>query len=506
MSISLQRGIAAAHARDPRTAAQWFRRALAESPSNAAAEAWLGQALCALGERLAGTRHLAKAGRAMLAAPSAQTPVRLVEILSQLQQWGDVPAALDLARAATAAYPDHARLQQLLAVACSQLNDPRGAVAAGAEALRLAPGVPMLEVLQASLEIDAGDLDAARPRLDAVLAGPDDAAVRLRAHKELARLDDRQGRFDEAFDHLEAAGRAAHDVADLARHDRKLLPRLIAANTGAYDAAALGRWTGKTGATRPAPVFLIGFLRSGTTLVQAVLSAHPQVFVADEGNMLHDVLAEVQQRLAGPGSIATKLARLNLAQVEQLRALYWSRARGRYGDSIDRPVFVDKFTMSSVDVAAINVLFPDARIIYMLRDPRDVCLSGFQQLMVPTAATVHLLEWRSTAQLYAAVTDWWLHIRDTLTMPWLELRYEDVVGDFQPSLTRLLDFIGLDWDAALLDFHVGARAAYITSPSRSQVARPLYRSSAGRWRGYARHFAAVDDLLSPLVERLGYAP
>ena len=441
----------------------------------------------------------------MLAAPSPQTSTRLVEILTQLQQWGDVPAALVLAQSATAAYPDHARLQQLLAVAYSQLNNPVAALTAGAAALRLTSGVPMLEVLQASFEIDVGDRDAARRRLHGLLARPTDTAVAFRSHKEMARLEDSEGRYDEAFEHLEAASRASRDTPDFVRHDRTLLPRLIAANTGAYDAALLGRWTGTLTTTRAAPVFLVGFLRSGTTLVQAALSAHPDVFVADEGNMFHDVLGTVDRMIPGAEAIAARLARLDRAQVEQLREIYWARARGRYGESIDRRVFIDKFTMNSVDVAAINILFPDARIVFMQRDPRDVCLSGFSQLMVPTAATVHLLEWRSTAELYAAVMDWWLQIRAKLTVPWLELRYEDVVSDFEVSLKRSLAFIGLDWDPALLDFHVVARAAYITSPSRSQVARPLYASSIGRWRRYARHFAPIDDILKPLAIKLDYS-
>jgi Sulfotransferase family len=157
-----------------------------------------------------------------------------------------------------------------------------------------------------------------------------------------------------------------------------------------------------------------------------------------------------------------------------------------------------------VEAGLINVIFPDAKIIFMMRDPRDVCLSCFMQLMVPTPATIHLHGWQSTADFYATVMTWWLHIRDMLTVPYIEIRYEDAVDLFEPTYTRILSFLGLAWEPAMLAFHTRAKKKFIASPSRNQVAQPLYTSSLARWRHYDRYYAPIEKTLAPFIAAFDY--
>ena len=508
MADHLQRGLSAARTRNADEAARWFRKAVDEDPSNGQARAWLGQALCAAGHRLEGTRHLGQAGDSLLAMAEdgAGTVAPLLDIIIQLQHWGDVAAALALCRGAAAVEADNPRLQELLALCCSQLNMVDEALASGSLAATLSPDQPMLKVLCASLEIDAGRLPDARARLARVLASEPRSMAGFRAHKEMARLLDKQGDYDGAFAHLESSGRLSRRLDAFQRIDHTLILRVIALNRQVYRRAVLDRWSNAAFPGRAAPVFLVGFFRSGTTLTQAVLATHPAVFVADEGDMLHETQREMHRIDPSSSSTADKIARLTRADILRLRTYYWGWARARYGAAIDRPVFVDKFTMNTVDAGFINCIFPDARMVFMVRDPRDVCLSSFMQLMVSTPATVHLHEWSTTLSFYAAVMDWWLYIRDQLTMRWTEVRYEDGVTRFEATYTALLSFLGLEWDPALHDFHTQAARKFITSPSRNQVVRPLYQSSVERWRHYRRHVAGGAEQLAPFVSAFGYPP
>ena len=505
MSDHLQRGIAAAKARNPVEAVQWFRKAVDENPSDCKALAWLGQALCAIGERLEGTARLLQSGETMLEQRLPGEFPKVIEIIMQLQQWNDVSSALSLCRRAAEAEPGNGRVQQLLAVCLGQLNQASDALAACNSAIALIPGDPMLTVLQASLEADGRKFTDAKNHLEALLKQPLAPLQAFRANKELARALDALGDYEGAFSSLETAGALSGSVPEFQRLNPGLLPAMIAANQEAFDRALLGRWSGTTfDDVRAAPTFLIGFYRAGTTLTQAVLDTHPDVFVADESSLLFEVQRELQRIDPTPGKLADKLGRLEKADISRLRNLYWSQARGRFGIDAERPVFIDKFTMNTVDAGLINFIFPDAKIIFMMRDPRDVCLSCFMQLMVPTPATIHLHNWATTANFYVLVMQWWMHIRELLTLPWIEIRYEDAVSQFEPTFSNILSFLGLSWDPALTKFHERAAQKFIASPSRNQVAQPLYSSSLERWRRYQPHYASIEQALGPFVTEFGY--
>ena len=202
---------------------------------------------------------------------------------------------------------------------------------------------------------------------------------------------------------------------------------------------------------------------------------------------------------------ADKLRRLDAAGVAALRALYWQLVEDRFGP-IAQPVFVDKLTMNTIDLGLIGTLFPEAPIVFVERDPRDACLSAFQQLMVPSPVTVQVQAWRRAVGFYAEVMGWWRQVRPLLGNPVFALRYERVVAGFEAETRALLGFLGLGWVEEVRGFHRGAAGRYIASPSRRQVAQPLYAGSVARWRRFAGEFAPVEAVLAPLVEAFGYPP
>ena len=516
----------AAKARDAAAALSWFERAHRQDPQDPTARAWLGQTLCHLGRRIEGLDHLSAAGRSLLRSAAgraghegdegdegaARDLGKVFEVLTQLHAHSGFEQGLALARELVRAQPHNARAQYLLAATCGQINLGAEALAAIREADRLAPGDPMVEVLHASLQADARQYEAAYERLDAVLerlsAAPAQGAnarALFRGLKEMARVLDALGEYDAVFPQLEAAARLAPLVPEYAAMKLDLVPELIRRNAAGYTRDSMARFAGDGFAEQPrAPVFVMGFFRSGTTLAQEVLRSHPQVFLSDEVGLLRAVEQELQRLQPGLDSVPAKLARVSRNDILRLRAAYWSAARGHHGPASEHGVFVDKFTLSTVDLGLINTVFPDARVLFVMRDPRDVCLSCVMQLMVPSHATRHLLSLQDTAALYAQLMQWWLQVREQLSLRHLAFRYEDAVADFEATYRRVFEFIGLDWRDEAHHFHERAPGHYVASPSRSQVAQPLYRTSVARWRRYTKEMAPVQAALAPFVAHFGY--
>jgi Sulfotransferase family len=165
---------------------------------------------------------------------------------------------------------------------------------------------------------------------------------------------------------------------------------------------------------------------------------------------------------------------------------------------------VDKMPLNTIDVGLIHRLFPRARILLALRHPCDVVLSGFMQAMKPNAAMVLFDSLASTARFYAQVMGLWLQYREVLPLSVLTVRYEDLVADLPGETRRILEFLDLPWDDAVLGYAEHARTRAIATPSYHQVVQPIYWRSVGRWRNYADAFENVLPVLQPFVDAFGY--
>ncbi len=167
-------------------------------------------------------------------------------------------------------------------------------------------------------------------------------------------------------------------------------------------------------------------------------------------------------------------------------------------------LFVDKLPLNSVFMPLLARLFPGARFILALRDPRDVVLSCFMQTFTLNEAMRHFLSLDETARYYAAVMGVAARAESRLGPRVLRVRYEDVVSDTEGQARRLLAFLQLPWDPAVLAFHETARKRRINTPSYQQVVQPVYGSARERWRKYAEELAPVLPVLEPFVRSFGY--
>jgi tetratricopeptide (TPR) repeat protein len=248
---------------------------------------------------------------------------------------------------------------------------------------------------------------------------------------------------------------------------------------------------------RPSPAFLIGFPRSGTTLLDTMLMGHGRTHVLEEIPLLERVMAEV-------GDLA-RVAELDAAEVERLRALYFA-ALDAASPAPAGALVIDKLPLNILGAPLIHRLFPDARFILALRHPCDVVLSCFMQGFEMNDAMANFLALDDAARLYDLVLGFWQRSRDVLPLAVSGLRYEELVAAPEPVMRPLIDFLGLDWDPALLDHQATATArGLISTPSYNQVTRSLYREASGRWRRYREQLAPVLPMLEPWAVRLGYS-
>lgn len=268
--------------------------------------------------------------------------------------------------------------------------------------------------------------------------------------------------------------------------------------TALVDAADVTSWGAPP--ADAAPVFLVGFPRSGTTLLDQILSSHSRIICVEEREHFANALAGVITDAARLAAVAA----LSDGEIEAVRRDYWRRL------SVDIPVtegalVVDKLPLNIVVLPLIRRVFPDAKIIFALRDPRDVILSCYQQRFGMNAAMAQFLELESAAAYYDAIMRLMQVCLDRLGLELHQVRYEELVADLEAAARRLSRFLGVDFEPSMLNFRATALGRTIATPSARQVIEPLYNRSVGRWRRYAEDLAPVLPRLQPWVELYGYA-
>lgn len=503
-----------------RQAASLYRRATARDPRDFESWGQLGASLLALGDAAGAIEAL---GRALALKPGQ--PAIRARLAAAQAAAGRAEAGLAAARAQAQALPYDPLVRVTIARLEDLLGRPEAAEAALDAALALDPacapallaladlmergnrldaldslmaragaiGVPAAEtaLLDARLRFRRGDLKGA---LAAATSAPDAADGGARAEL-IGRISDRLGDHEAAFAAFAEMNRAGAvpGAKRMAEDYRAMIRSRALATTPTWHQG----WSAAAPSSgRPSPVFLLGFPRSGTTLIDTMLAGHPDVAVIEEKPLLH----AAAQALGG----FARLAGLGAAEIAALRARYFAALDGLEPAAAGR-LAIDKLPLGIVDAALIHRLFPDARIVFAERHPCDVVLSGLMTRFDPQGGMANFLDLDDLADLYDAVMSYWRQCREVFPLRVHNIRYERTIADPEGELRPLADFLGLDWDDRLLD-HVGSakQRAYIGTPSYAQVAEPLYDRARGRWERYRDQLAPALPMLAPWCAAMGY--
>jgi hypothetical protein len=245
---------------------------------------------------------------------------------------------------------------------------------------------------------------------------------------------------------------------------------------------------------------VVGFPRSGTTLAGQILAAHPDTVVLDE----RELLAEPARAFLQEGGGLERLAGLDAEALAFHRQTYCRRVAS-LADATGR-VLVDKLPMNILGLPLIARLFPEAKVLLMRRDPRDVVLSCFRRRFAPGPLSRDLFTLEGAAQLYDRVMRLTELYLSRLELDLRIQRYEDLVADFEGQTQGVCDLAGLAWTPALIGFGQARQALELATPSAAQVRRGLYRDGVGQWRRYRPQLEPVLPRLEPWIARFGYPP
>jgi tetratricopeptide (TPR) repeat protein len=355
-----------------------------------------------------------------------------------------------------------------------------------------------------------GQFDRAERLCHLLLARAEgDPAVRAFAGYKLAALHDQKGNFDQAMAALlQAKDLMRRGAGPALQIMRQKQARMREMRLGASD-AIVQRWR-KSGATDLQPprnlALLCGHARSGTTLLEYVIDAHPGVISAEESMVFHNhAYFPLGQAVSGGATFVSSLDWLAARSMRQIRSDYFRGLQSLLGEPIGSRLLLDKNPANTFDVPALARIFPETRFVAALRDPRDVCLSCFMQPVAILPDTSAWLSLEDTIQHYVAIMELWAAWKPCLGDFALEVRYEDMVEDLETGARRVLAFLGLPWNDRVLRFNEHASAKLVRSPTFAEVTKPLYRSSVGRWKNYQKYFEPHLSKLTPLLRTFGYA-
>jgi Tfp pilus assembly protein PilF len=252
----------------------------------------------------------------------------------------------------------------------------------------------------------------------------------------------------------------------------------------------------------PCPVFLVGFPRSGTTLLDQIFSGHSAIEVAEEKPAVR--AAEMAIAESGGKPEWELLDKLDDAGIEAARRAYFDVMRKSGCALSPNGIFIDKLPLNLTLTPVIRRLFPDARFILALRHPCDCVLSNFMQRFIPNEAMIHTLDLADAAKFYDLCFSAWADAVETMGLNFHPIKYEDVVGDMKGEIIKALGFLGLEWQDSAAAFDETAKKRNISTPSRSQVTQKLYAKASGRWRKYRDYMGDAPEMLRPWAEKFGY--
>ncbi len=254
------------------------------------------------------------------------------------------------------------------------------------------------------------------------------------------------------------------------------------------------------------PIFICGFTRSGTSMVEQILSAHSKICGGDELPYIYDLAANAQQLTDSEHAYPQCLFEQPVDETQPsaaqiLRQHYLNRFRltGVLEPGVRR--FTDKMPMNEMHLGLIHSMFPESRVVHVFRHPLDSVLSSyFTYASHGDFCTFKLI---NAAKHYRLLFDLSNHYTRTLKIPYHRVRYEDIVANIEKESKQMLEFLGLGFEQACVDFHSNPRNT--RTASYAQVNQPLYSTSTWRYRNYEKHLEPVFEILQPIINELGYS-
>lgn len=327
-----------------------------------------------------------------------------------------------------------------------------------------------------------------------------------RGWNELGMLYDRVGRYDEAMKAFDRSKTILRQRTEKQLQLQKNFQQRLALAADLVTAEDFRAW--RDAAPQLAPerpiALLCGHPRSGTTLLEQVLDAHPDMVSSEETMIFFNEAQATVSKMALPDQLLDVLREVKIETLKTAREKYFGFTEKYFGTPINGRLLIDKNPSYTAIIPAFTRIFPESKYLIALRDPRDVVLSCYMQWLPVNPVSATYLDIGETVEEYASLMNFWLKVRPKLANPWLEVRYEDMVDDLNAVARRALEFLGVTWDERVLAFNEHAKSKIVRSPTYADVGKPIYKTSQGRWRHYEKILGPHLEKLEPFVKAFGY--
>ena len=317
----------------------------------------------------------------------------------------------------------------------------------------------------------------------------------------LAKCYDEVGSYSKAYDCYYTANQLTENVFKNNFDKNKFNERIISRLNSTSNNKSKISLNKETYDDREDPVFLIGFPRSGTTLLDTILRTHLSIEVIEEELLVFNVIEKLNYHI---NNDLLNLNTINREKIKQIRDYYFNERELLVGFK-KKILYIDKLPLNIIYLAELNKIFPKAKFIFALRNPHDVILSCFMQPFLPNDAMSNFYNLEDAYEFYDLVMRLWENYNQILNINIHQVKYENVVNDFDNTIKQLLEFLGLKWIEEVKNFYLTAsNRGIINTPSYNQVNSPIYNKSINRWKNYQDKFTLLDLKLQNWSKKFKY--
>jgi tetratricopeptide (TPR) repeat protein len=474
-----------------------YEQALTIKPEFAEAHSNLGNALQKLGQLETAVKYYEQA--LTIKPEFAEVHSNLGAIFQEL---GQLPEAVKRYEKALAINPDYAEAHSNLCelyYKSNMISELRSALIRAQK--KLPKNEPSLLFRLAQLANHEKHFEDCRQFLELIYLDELAPKLKIGSSELLAKTYNRLGLYQQAFNQFEITSGIVQQELDSKKVNGERYFLEVSQSLEAWSNITDAPWADSQAINQQhSLVFLVGFPRSGTTLLDSILRSHPEVSVVEEKPMVRKMYNHFKGSVT-PVSLAT----LNNHQINELRDIYFKELATHFSSKMKHTLVIDKFPLNIIHVGLIHRIFPDAKFILALRHPYDCVLSCFMQNFKLNDAMANFLTIEDSARFYDASIRLWNEYNRVLDLNVGQLKYEDLIQDLQASVTPMLNFLDLEWDDNLLNYQQTALSrGQINTPSYNQVTQKLYTQANGRWKNYQEQMSEVSSWLDPWVDYFNY--
>jgi len=323
----------------------------------------------------------------------------------------------------------------------------------------------------------------------------------INKHSLLAKSYDQTSNFEKAYNHFKINNQLMNESYGKGVNEKSFI-ELVTQRINFFKNFNINRW--KQHQLKDEffqPIFLIGFPRSGTTLLDTILRTNKSIEIIEEKPVLRNFLRNLDIKIKNNFN---HLDNLDKKFIQNMQNFYFEE-REQYLENKKTKIVIDKMPLNIIYIAEILRFFPNAKFIFALRNPYDSILSCFMQQFELNPAMKNFTSLESSVILYDLVMKLWTIYRDVFSINCHFIKYEDLVTDFEKTTKEIFKFLKIDWSDNTKNFYMTAKKRLnISTPSYNQITSPLYSRSIGRWKNYEKEFKGLKNILDPWLDEFNY--